>query len=120
MKRKEFIKSVAGAAIVTLPAVSLLSCSSSADPDPMDDEEGCLANGTSVTVGSNHGHSLTVSKDDVNAGVDKEYNIQGSSGHAHSVTVTAAHFASLKNNTEVQVTSTEGASHTHSITISCA
>jgi hypothetical protein len=80
----------------------------------------CLDNGTNVTIGGNHGHALTVSKDDVAAGVDKTYDIMGASGHTHSVTVTAADFALLAGNTTVMVTSTSGAQHTHTCTIVCA
>lgn len=82
----------------------------------------CVVNGTTATIGSNHGHAITVSMADVMAGVDKTYDITGTSAHMHSVTVTAANFASLMNNpdTSVMVTSTSGNSHTHTVTILCA
>lgn len=119
MNRKSFIKRAAGATLIAVPLVSVLSCSDS-EPDPNPDKEDCLANGTDVTVGSNHGHTLTVSKGDVSAGTEKVYSIDGSAGHGHDVTVSASDFTKLKSNQPVQVTSTSGSSHTHSITITCA
>jgi hypothetical protein len=81
----------------------------------------CVVNGTTATIGTNHGHSITVSAADVMAGVDKTYDIMGTSAHTHSVTVTAANFASLMNTPtgSVMVTSTTGATHTHTVTILC-
>jgi hypothetical protein len=91
-----------------------------ADPNAPDaSPPSCLDNGTTVTISANHGHTLTVSKADVTAGVDKTYDITGGALHSHSVTVTGAQFAMLAANTTVMVTSTV-AGHTHSVTIACA
>lgn len=78
------------------------------------------ATGCSADIVSNHGHQLNVSEADIAAGVDKTYDIQGGAGHAHSVTVTAAHFASLGDGGSVSLTSTNALGHEHSITVSCA
>ncbi len=75
--------------------------------------------GCAETIGTNHGHTLEVTQDDVTAGVDKTYDIQGSSMHAHMVTITAADFANLAGGGTVMVTSTTGAAHTHQITVTC-
>jgi len=82
----------------------------------------CLVNGTSTQISSNHGHTIVVSINDVMAGVDKTYDIRGTSAHTHSVTVTAANFATLTNNPtgSVMVTSTDGNGHTHTVTILCS
>lgn len=128
MDRKTFIQKTAGAVLITIPAYSLLGCSSSdngpdnnPNPNPNPNPTGnCLANGTRTTIGTNHGHTLVVSKEDVNAGVQKVYSIMGSSGHDHAVTLTAANFTSLKNNNGITVTSTAGDGHTHSVSVSCA
>jgi len=121
MTRKEFLGTMLGAA----GAVALSGCGG-------DDGGGgggadaaaksCTVNGTTVSIGSNHGHVLMVSMADVNAGVDKTYDIMGTSTHTHSVTVTAANFASLQNNPNmsVMVTSTVASAHSHGITILCA
>ncbi|MDX1326599.1 MAG: hypothetical protein R3299_02765 [Arenibacter sp.] len=125
MDRKTFIQKTAGAVLLAIPVYSLIGCSSSddgtdpQDPDPNSNGD-CVANGTRTSIGSNHGHSLTVSKADVNAGTQKVYSIQGSSGHDHEVTLTSANFAALKNNNAISVTSTAGDGHTHSVNVSCA
>jgi hypothetical protein len=82
----------------------------------------CAVNGTSATISSNHGHVIMVTAAQVNAGVDMTYDIMGSADHTHSVTVTAANFATLQSNANgsVMVTSTSGNGHTHSVTVICA
>jgi len=128
MDRKAFIQKTMGAMLIALPAYSLIGCSSSdndsdtnPDHNPNPDPQGnCLANGTKSTIAANHGHSLTVSTADVQAGAQKIYSIQGSSGHNHEVTITAANFNSLKSNSSITVDSTSGDGHTHSVSVSCA
>lgn len=126
MDRKTFLKKSAGAMLIAIPAYSIVACSSSDDSDPDQggqgggDNKNCLDNGTQSSIGSNHGHSLTVSKADVTAGTEKTYNIQGSSGHPHTVTITAANFTTLKGNNSISVTSSADAGHTHSVTVTCA
>jgi hypothetical protein len=102
------------------------------DPDPPDQDpqdpltpdagqppsELC-ANGTRVTIGSNHGHQLTVSAADVQAAVERTYDITGTSSHSHSVTVTAAMFEMLARNMTVTVESTTDDSHSHTVLITC-
>jgi hypothetical protein len=120
LTRKQFLASLAAAA--ALPLV-LPGCASG-DDDGGDTGDGaggdCLADGTQATISSNHGHLIAVSAADVEAGVEKTYDISGSSGHMHEVTLTAAHFAELQANTSITVQSTSSGDHTHAVTISCA
>jgi hypothetical protein len=101
-----------------------MDCSSSDDapgnPNPNPSGADCLQNGTNVSIGGNHGHSLTVSVADINAGVDKTYSIEGSADHPHQVTVTAAQFNTLKSNTQIVIASSVNSDHSHSVTVSCA
>jgi|GEM_PF-704257 len=124
MNRKTFLKKTAGALILATPAYMLLNCSSSDDSNNNNSNQGnepdCIVNGTNTNIGGNHGHSLTVSVADVEAGNEKTYNIEGSAGHSHEVTVTAANFSTLANNQQVIVSSTNDNGHTHNVTISCA
>lgn len=125
MKRSDFIKRSLLFMTIGVTFTSLTNgCSNEEDPPaptPNPGPKDCLANGTSSTIGSNHGHSLTVSKDDVQAGVLKSYSIGNGVGHDHNVTITASQFSSLKNNQSIQTDSTSGGGgHTHSITVSCA
>ncbi len=102
-----------GTLLIGIPAYSMLGCSSSdgsdTQPPPSNNTKDCLANGTQSSIGGNHGHTLQVSVADVQSG-----------GHSHNITVSSANFASLKGNQQIQVTSSTGDSHTHSVTISCA
>ncbi len=92
----------------------------SVTPDSGTPTANCKTNGTKPTIADNHGHALTVSKEDVAAAVEKVYDIKGTAPHAHSVTVTAANFATLATNTSITLTSTSAEAHTHSITVACA
>lgn len=125
MDRKSFLLKVSATLLAGIPLMSLWNCSDNSEDEMNMDMDGdtsksCIDNGTSVSIGSNHGHSLTVSKADVDAGTAKTYDITGSSGHSHSVTVSSSNFASLKDNSSVNVDSTSGNGHTHSITVTCA
>ena len=80
----------------------------------------CVNNGTNSVIGTNHGHTLTVDKADVVAGVDKTYDITGGSMHSHNVTLKAADFMMLSQNQQVTVTSSMGGAHTHTVTVTCA
>ena len=77
----------------------------------------CGAERPITLITGNHGHYAYVSEQDVAAGVQKTYDIMGSSGHSHQITVTAANFTALQTNTSVTVTSGTGAGHTHDVTL---
>lgn len=79
----------------------------------------CESDGTNVVIGTNHNHAMVVSAADVTAGVDKQYNLQGTSPHPHTVTITAADFATLKQGTMISRTSSNDNGHTHSVSVSC-
>ena len=125
MDRKTFLKVITGALVLTAPFQLFLSCSTSEDPiknDPVPDPvvKDCLANGTSTSISTNHGHTISVSKEDVSAGVPKTYNITGGATHTHQVIISAAHFGTLANNNQISVSSTSDSGHTHNVTVQCA
>lgn len=121
MSRKQFLRTLAKVGAGALGASLLIACGSD-DDDMEPGPANCLTNGSNVTIGSNHGHAMTVTMADVSAGVEKTYNITGSSAHAHSVTISAAQFAMLaaSGSASVSAVSTTGDSHTHNITVTCA
>lgn len=124
MDRKMFIKKTSAGILLAIPAISVLGCSSSDDgvdpkPDPTP-VANCLENGTKVSIGANHGHTLTVPKEDVAAGTAKTYTLTTGNGHTHEVTLSASQFADLKVNNSISATSTNDGGHTHSVTVSCA
>ncbi len=109
--RKEFLLVLAGSA-----AAAACGGSSSTPGTPPN----CLQNGTNSEISANHGHSLTVSKADIQAGVDKTYDIMGTATHSHLLTLTAADFAKLAANQSAIEVSTNVEAHTHTVTVSCA
>ena len=143
LTRSQFLRLLAGTGAGALGLATLGACSKEGGKDPIDGPPGspdapkpdaaidapidapgpmgnCMQNGTNVTIGTNHNHAMTVSIADVMAGVQKDYNIQGTSGHPHTVTVTAQMFAMLQQNLQVMVRSSVDANHDHNVTIKCA
>ncbi len=70
-------------------------------------------------VGSNHGHVLVVSPDDIAAGVDKTYEVKGSAGHNHRVTVTAADFRAIAAGQPFRARTTAEGGHRHNVLVRC-
>lgn len=115
MTRKNFVRT-------TLAAVALGACG--------DDGTGGTGSGgsggsdagecttPSSTISANHGHTIKVTKEDVAAGVDKTYDISGSSPHSHTVVIPAAAFVQLRDGNPVSVDSTS-TDHSHSVTVTC-
>ena len=120
MNRKEFIKKALFAIGVGLPILTLIQGCGSDDSATPSSQASCLDNGTNVSIGSNHGHSLTVSKTDVEQAAEKVYSIDGSSGHSHQVTLTSSHLQSVQQNQSINVDSNTSSGHSHSINVSCA
>lgn len=69
-----------------------------------------------ASIGANHGHVLVVSSADLVAAVEKTYDITGSAGHAHSVTLTADDFETIRASGTLTRQSTTGSAHSHPIT----
>lgn len=126
MTRKDFLGTLIKGTAVGAGAAMLLSACGGDDgggggtPDATGGLGNCAANGTSVTIAANHGHTLTVSMADVAAGTSRTYDIMGTSLHTHSVILTPAHFTMLAANQVVTVMSSDGSAHTHAITVRCA
>jgi hypothetical protein len=118
LTRRQFLVTTIGGAAV----IAACGGDDGGGSDASTGERNCATNGTSATISANHGHTIMVTASDITAGQDKTYNIQGTSDHAHMVTVTAANFSTLQSNANgsVMVTSTSGGGHTHSVTIVCA
>jgi hypothetical protein len=68
---------------------------------------------------ANHGHALTVPVADANAAIAKTYSIKGTSGHNHTVAITAAQFGILRGGGTITVKSTVDVGHSHDVTVKC-
>src|SRR5262245_5556894 len=91
-------------------AVAILGCHGSSTPTPDVPAASCSTGMAACTIANNHvhaPHALVVTAADIQAGVDKTYDIMGQASHTHLVTVTAAQFATLKEPGTVMSTSTE-------------
>lgn len=141
LTRKQFLRSALDLAAATLGLTVLQACGTPPRPTPVPDasdpERGadasaapsmdsgpsagrCATNGTTVTIGDNHGHVMTVSKEDVAAAVAKTYHIQGTSDHDHTVDLSASDFLQLQQDHAIMTTSSYDAGHDHSIMVACA
>lgn len=116
--RTEFIQ---GALLACAAGITAAACGG--EDDPGDDGNNGGSSGAEgacgTTIASNHGHKLTVTKAQAQAGTAKSYDIQGDSQHPHTVELTAAQMAQLAGGDPVTVESSEDANHSHSVTISC-
>jgi hypothetical protein len=121
MKRRKFFEFCFGF-LASIPILNIfLSCgsdSAASTDDTTDDTSADCSSDLAATIGSNHSHSLTVPAADIEIGVETTYDITGTASHSHEVTLTAAHFTSLKSGSSIQVTSTSSG-HTHSVTVTC-
>jgi hypothetical protein len=128
LDRKEFIRTALVMAGAGFGLTRLASCGGSDGPAGGTGTAGtggaltnaCQTHEPAETIAANHGHVLTVTAGDAAAGQLKTYSIKGTSAHDHTVTVSSAMFAMLNAGQTATTTSSNGAGHTHGITIVCA
>ena len=116
MHRRLFIKF--SSLVVLFPWLS--HCTGDRDKSSSCTVGNCSTNGNKVNVADNHGHTMTVALTDITAGIQKNYDITGASGHTHTVTLTTAHFAMLATGQCATTTSSDSGGHTHMVTITCS
>jgi hypothetical protein len=76
-------------------------------------------NACTTTIGTNHGHTMVVTAADKMAAAAKTYDIAGGAGHSHTVELSAEDFTDLAGGTQLEVTSSTDAGHSHQVTIKC-
>jgi len=118
MTRKEFLRTLVGAGMGAAGVAVIAGCGGD-DGGGTPDAAPLTCASPAATISANHGHTITVSMADVTAGAAKTYNIMGTSIHDHTVMVTAAQFAELKNGGTLNITSGSGGGHTHTVTVMC-
>lgn len=67
-------------------------------------------------VGTNHGHTATITSAQLTAANALSLDITGSSNHPHTVALTAAEVSQIDQNMNDQKTSTNNSGHTHTVT----
>jgi len=126
MQRREILTRlpIASFAILaaTLECRQALARTSAFVPDflqELDDLNLARCRGLSYTISQNHGHEVDISIRDLVNMIQKSYNIQGHSDHAHEITLRRADFMQLASEGMVRVESTDSHGHTHMVTIRC-
>ena len=69
-------------------------------------------------IKGNHGHAASIPAAHLAGNADQMYSIKGGSPHDHTITITAANFATLRSGGTINVKSTSSG-HTHDCTIKC-
>ena len=118
--RREF---TAQSALALLSGVTITvnACSggssspSSPTPTPVPNP-GPVVNNVNGIVGTNHGHSAVITGVELAAGQALTLNIQGTSGHPHTVSVTASEVGQIAGSARVAKTSSNDDAHTHRVT----
>jgi hypothetical protein len=111
MDRREFTVEAArlllgGAVIAISGCAGGGSSSPTASSAPVPDRTG--------VVNSNHGHGVTISSAQLTSGDGVQLDIRGTSGHTHSVMLTADEVRNIRYGAYVVKEST-GSSHTHTV-----
>ena len=132
MNRREFLRrslalppTVAG----LWAGLSLASCADSSDGGANESElSTCSVTGTCVVGGDfrvaisvNHGHTVTLTQAEVDAGAEITVDVVNNGDHNHTVTLTAAMLLDVADGLRLHVLSTGAADgHSHCVTINCS
>lgn len=116
--RKQFLQGTA-----VLAFVPALACDDGGGGEGEEGEEsgegGDCSGGAAGTVSSNHGHEAMLAAGVISGGAATDLDIQGSSGHTHTVSLTADDLVMIAAGERVTITSSSGGGHTHDVTFEC-
>lgn len=116
MTRNEFLRSVLGVGVGAATVALVAGCG---DDGAATADAGNTCTSPANQIGTNHGHTLTITLADVDAAVAKTYDITGTAGHAHTLTITPQQFMQIKEGRTLNIESSNGLAHTHTITVMC-
>jgi hypothetical protein len=114
MKRKTLRDHTIQLALILLAVttITFVACDSSTDSDILEDVEGVISD--------NHGHTSTLTVDQLGAADAVTLDITGTADHTHNVELTADQVTSVAAGDQVSIdsseSSAEGDSHTHNVT----
>jgi hypothetical protein len=115
MQRRIVLKAGAALVITQIGPRIALACDGREDTAPAPPLDRLVAR-----IGRNHGHAFPIGMSDVTAGLDKTYDLSGTSGHPHSVTVTADDFKRMRKGEVVRLASSKEGGHIHRLVLECA
>jgi hypothetical protein len=120
LDRREFTLAAAMAALsgvaITISACGGGSSPTASTPAPTPTSAPPAAADKTGVIGSNHGHSGTITAAQLAAGGVLSLNIQGTSAHPHTVDLTAADMTAIAGNQRVSKESSTDNGHSHSVT----
>jgi hypothetical protein len=114
MNRRDLFEAAVWTLAGITGALVFAGCGSDGD-DPEPTAEGC----GSADITLNHGHTLVLTAADLESTEPITRSIQGDSPHDHTVTLMPADLEALRNGEDVVVASSDGAAHTHTVTVRC-
>lgn len=116
ISRREFtVESVL--ALLAGVVITVSGCGSSSSPtSPTSPAGGGAQADVTGSVSNNHGHVATVTGAQIIAANAVSLNIQGTATHAHTVALTTDQLRSIGARTQVSVSSTTDAGHSHTVT----
>jgi hypothetical protein len=119
LTRRDFTLAAA-MAILSGVAISVSGCGGSnssgspASPSPASSTP--TGSDKTGSIASNHGHAAVITSAQLGASGGITLNIQGTSSHPHTVTLTGADLSAISGNQRVARESSNDASHTHMVT----
>lgn len=123
LTRREFTLAAA-MAVLSGVAITVAGCGDSSSPAaPSSTGSGSTGSGSTGSSGdrtgaisANHGHSAVISSAQLGASGGITLNIQGTSSHPHTVSLTGADLSAIAGNQRVAKESSNDAAHTHTVT----
>lgn len=119
--RREFLESLLHVSLLPLVGLGAGCGGDSTGPTADSLRDGGPTQCTSITVsiGTNHGHTLLVPLVDVQAGNSRTYTLSSNGSHTHTVRITNVDFVTLANGGTLTLTSSNDAGHAHTVTVGC-
>ncbi|MCB1184363.1 hypothetical protein KDM41_13090 [bacterium] len=111
MERREFLRNAGLVATWAGVAITLGGCG--------DDDDPAAPAGTgdvSGAIGTNHGHTVTITGAQLDAGAAVTLTLTTGNGHTHTVALDAAQVGDVAGGTTVATVSATSAGHTHTVT----
>jgi hypothetical protein len=116
LDRREFTLAAA-LAVLSGVAITVSGCSSGSDsptaPSPSPSAGGSEKVGA---IGTNHGHSASITSAQLTAGAALTLGIQGTSAHPHTVTLAASDVSAIAGGQRVAKDSSTDSGHSHTVT----
>jgi hypothetical protein len=72
-----------------------------------------------VGIYDNHGHTISIVNEHIDACEERDYDIQGEADHSHIITLLPGHYGEIDVGGQIMVTSTETKGHTHDLWSDC-